>query len=143
MDQDRTRRAPQRNNSRSGISGTAAVTLLSSVVLGLSLIISSLIVSGAVRKLTGAVENQTFASSYSSPSTVNIKTPNEKKYMSVKEAADYLGLTEDDIKKAIKDKKITEYVKTKNGYSIATDKLDAYFEEIAYEQYKSDNSKDE
>lgn len=120
--------------------GSGMATLIAAAVLGICLIISAAIIGGAVRKLTAAVEKQTFASSYSAPSSITVRSPIEKKYMNLSESAEYLGISENELKKAIADQEIKEYVKTGDGYSIAVDKLDSYFSERAYGQYISDNS---
>lgn len=64
MEQTPNRRkpAPKPNN--------ALGSLLGSVVLGVCIIIAGSTVAGSVKKLTAAVEAQTFASSYASPSNL-------------------------------------------------------------------------
>ena len=118
----------------------AGTILLSSVILGVSIIISGVSVSGSVKKLTAAVEAQTFASSYASPSNITVQNSASKNYFTDTEAAAYLNMTVDEIRAAITKKEIKEYVQTSAGYSISKDVLDDYFEQKAYESLNSANS---
>ena len=118
----------------------AAGMLLSSVILGVSIIIAGATVNGSVKKLTAAVEAQTFASSYSAPSNITVNNTAPKNYFTETEAAAYLNMTVDEIKAAITKKEIKEYVKTSAGYSISKDVLDDYFEQKAYESLNAANS---
>lgn len=114
--------------------------LLSSVILGVSIIIAGVSVTGSVKKLTAAVEAQTFSSSYSSPSNITVNNTAPKNYFTETEAAAYLNMTVDEIRAAITKKEIKEYVKTSAGYSISKDVLDDYFEQKAYENLNAANS---
>lgn len=116
------------------------ITLLSAVIFGICLIIAAGMIRGAVNKLTTAVTEQTFSSSYSSPSTITVKSTAEKNYFTADEAADYLNLTVDDITAAIAKGDIDEYIKTSSGYSIAKDELDSYFDNEAYQTLVGNNS---
>ncbi|MBQ5333388.1 MAG: hypothetical protein J6K92_09050 [Oscillospiraceae bacterium] len=118
----------------------AGASLLSSVILGVSIIISGVSVSGSVKKLTAAVEAQTFASSYASPSNITVQNSSSKNYFTETEAAEYLNMTVDEIRAAITKKEIKEYVQTSAGYSISKSVLDDYFEQKAYESLNAANS---
>ena len=117
--------------------------LLSSVILGVSIIIAGVSVTGSVKKLTAAVEAQTFSSSYSAPSNITVNNTAPKNYYTETEAAAYLNMTVDEIKAAITKKEIKEYVQTSAGYSISQTVLDDYFEQKAYESLNSANSDSE
>lgn len=121
----------------------AAGMLLSSVVLGISIIIAGVSVTGSVKKLTAAVEAQTFSSSYSAPSNITVNNTAPKNYYTETEAAAYLNMTVDEIKAAITKKEIKEYVRTSAGYSISQKVLDDYFEQKAYESLNTANSDSE
>ncbi len=121
----------------------AAGMLLSSVVLGISIIIAGVSVTGSVKKLTAAVEAQTFSSSYSAPSNITVNNTAPKNYYTETEAAAYLNMTVDEIKAAITQKEIKEYVRTSAGYSISQKVLDDYFEQKAYESLNTANSDSE
>lgn len=121
----------------------AAGMLLSSVILGVSIIIAGVSVTGSVKKLTAAVEAQTFSSNYSAPSNITVNNTAPKNYYTETEAAAYLNMTVDEIKAAITKNEIKEYVRTSAGYSISQTVLDDYFEQKAYESLNSANSDSE
>ena len=127
-------------NRKSSRPVPAAATLLSSVILGVSIIIAGASVGGSVKKLTAAVEAQTFASSYAAPSNITVNGSAPKTYFTETEAAAYLNMTVDEIKAAITKKEINEYVKTSAGYSISKDVLDDFFEQRAYDTLNSSNA---
>ena len=110
----------------------AGTILLSSVILGVSIIISGVSVSGSVKKLTAAVE--------ASPSNITVQNSSSKNYFTETEAAEYLNMTVDEIRAAITKKEIKEYVQTSAGYSISKSVLDDYFEQKAYESLNAANS---
>ncbi|MGN1088871.1 MAG: hypothetical protein ACI4Q6_00590, partial [Huintestinicola sp.] len=101
-----------------------AATLLAAIVLGAAIIIAGASVSGSLKKLTAAVEAQTFASSYSSPSNITVNNTAPKNYYTEKEAAAYLNISEEEVKAAITKGEIKEYIKTSAGYSISQKQLD-------------------
>ena len=121
MEQTPNRRkpAPKPNN--------ALGSLLGSVVLGVCIIIAGSTVAGSVKKLTAAVEAQTFASSYASPSNLTVSSTADKKYLTETEAAAYLNMPVEEIKAAITKGEIEQYVKTSSGYTISVDQLDKFF----------------
>lgn len=131
----------QRNSSRrsSPRPVPAATTLSAAFILGICLIISAAIISSSVKKLTAAVEQQTFSSSFSSPSALTVK-PESTDYFTSAEAAQYLKITESEVKAAITKGEISEYISTSAGYSISRKALDEYFSNKAYAQLVSDNS---
>ena len=133
MEQTPRRKAAPKANPSLGI-------LLGSVILGVSVIIAGATVSSSVKKLTAAVEAQTFASSYAAPSNITVQSSSSKNYFTETEAAAYLNMTVDEIRAAITKKEIKEYVQTSAGYSISKGVLDDYFEQKAYESLNSANS---
>ena len=133
MEQTPRRKTAPKANPSLGI-------LLGSVILGVSVIIAGATVSGSVKKLTAAVEAQTFASSYAAPSNITVQSSSSKNYFTETEAAAYLNMTVDEIRAAITKKEIKEYVQTSAGYSISKGVLDDYFEQKAYESLNSANS---
>lgn len=133
MDQ---RTPPRKSAPRPNSSGTM---LISSVILGVCIIIAGSSVGGAVKKLTAAVETQTFSSTLSSPSSITVNNTAPKNYYTEKEAALYLNITESEVKAAITKGEIEEYIKTSAGYSISQDALDNYFEQKAYDTIVSNN----
>ena len=127
---------PRRNNPRPV---PAVTVLIAALALGICLIIAAVIVSGSVKKLTAAVEAQTFTSSLNSPSTITVMNTAPKNYYTEKEAAAYLNVSEDEIKAAITKGEIDEYIKTSTGYTISQSELDDYFEQKAYDTMRSNN----
>lgn len=126
MDQ---RNQPRRNPTRPVPAGT---TLLSALILGICLIIAGASVSGAVKKLTAAVKEQTFAYNAEPVTAITVKNAAPKNYYTETEAAAYLNVTPDEIKAAISRGDIDEYILTSAGYSISQSALDDYFEDQAY-----------
>ncbi|MBQ4485992.1 MAG: hypothetical protein II936_03175 [Oscillospiraceae bacterium] len=139
--QNTPRSAPQRRGLPA-VPGMGGAVVVASLILGICLIIAGSSVSGSVKKLTSAVEAQKFGSSFSAPSDITVYNTAPKQYFTETEAADYLNVTADDIKNAIKSGDIDEYIKTKNGYSISKDELDSYFENAAYNRMVKENSSD-
>ncbi len=131
------RTPPRRNAPRSNPNGSI---LLSSVILGICIVIAGVNVGGAVKKLTAAVEAQTFASTLNSPSSITVNNTAPKNYYTEKEAALYLNITEDEVKAAISKGEIDEYIKTSAGYSISQSALDEYFEGKAYDTLMANNA---
>ena len=121
-----------RNNRQSSSSKSINGTFLGCIFLGICVLIAGLNIGGNVKKLSTAVTEQTFAdtNSFSAPSEI---TYGASKYLDEREAAAYLNLTEDEVLSLIRSGEITEYVKTKNGYSISVDVLDEWFDNEAYQ----------
>ena len=115
-------------------------SLLGSVVLGVCIIIAGSTVAGSVKKLTAAVDAQTFASSYASPSNLTVSSTADKKYLTETEAAAYLNMPVEEIKAAITKGEIEQYVKTSSGYTISVEELDKFFGQKAYDTMTSNNS---
>ena len=132
-------RPQSRRNPVRGI-GTGAAMVISSLVLGICTIIAGASVSGSVKKLTAAVEKQEFSSSYTSPSALTVSQPAEKKYVNSAEAADYLCMTSQQIKAAVEDGRIDEYIKNGDDDIISLSELDDFFSEEAFRRYNADNS---
>ena len=134
MEQTPNRRkpAPKPNN--------ALGSLLVSVVLGVCIFFACSTVAGCVKKLSAAVEAQTFASSYASPSNLTVSSTADKKYLTETEAAAYLNMPVEEIKAAITKGEIEQYVKTSSGYTISVDQLDKFFGQKAYDTMTSNNS---
>lgn len=135
MEQTPRRKTAPKANPSLGI-------LLGSAILGISIIIAGATVSGSVKKLTAAVEAQTFASTYSAPSNLTVNNTAPKNYFTETEAAAYLNISVDEVKAAITKGEIEQYVKTSGGYSIALSELDKYFGQKAYETMNNKNSAD-
>ncbi|MDE7294515.1 MAG: helix-turn-helix domain-containing protein [Oscillospiraceae bacterium] len=133
MDQ---RNAPRKSSSRPV---PAAATLMAALILGICLIISAAIISSSLKKLTTAVNEKDFASTYSAPSNLTVK-PESTDYFTAAEAAQYLKITESEVKAAITKGEISEYISTSAGYSISKKALDEYFSDKAYAQLLNDNN---
>lgn len=133
MDQ---RNAPRRSSPKPV---PAAATLMAALILGICLIISAAIISSSLKKLTAAVNEKDFASTYSAPSNLTVK-PESIDYFTTEEAAKYLKITEAEIKAAVTKGEISEYISTSAGYSISKKALDEYFSDKAYAQLLNDNS---
>ena len=93
-----------------------------------------------MKKLTEEVKNQTFTSELRSPSSLTVSGGIPRNYFTVKEAAAYLNMSEDEITTALANGDIEEYIRTGSGYSISKDKLDKYFEQKAYDTMNANNS---
>lgn len=131
---------PQSTKRNSGSPGGAY--LIGSIILGVFILISAIIVSSGFKKLASALTEQSFSDSYSSPDTLTVNSPTTKKYLTQSEAAAYLNVSESDISKAIADHKIDEYITTSEGYSISIDSLDDYFLDEAYQIQMKLNSEE-
>ncbi|MCM1524204.1 MAG: excisionase family DNA-binding protein [Ruminococcus sp.] len=134
MDQRQPQRRPQPRSANSAAVITAAL------ILGISIIIAGVSVSGSLKKLTEEVKNQTFTSTFNSPASLTVSSGIPKEYFTVKEAALYLNMSEDEITTAIANGDIEEYIRTGSGYSISKDKLDGFFEQKAYDTMKANNA---
>lgn len=135
MDQRQPQRRPQR-------SVAPAAIITAALILGISIIIAGVSISGSVKKLTEELKNQTFTSTLNSPSSLTVSAGIPKNYFNVKEAAAYLNVTEDEITTALANGDIEEYIRTGSGYSISKDNLDKYFEQKAYDTMNANNSED-
>lgn len=105
----------------------------SALILGSFILISGIIIGSNMKKLSTAIEGQTFSDSFTSPDTLKLNNAAEKKYLSREEAAEYLNVSEDEISEAISNGEIDEYMITSKGYAISIVSLDDYFADKAYE----------
>ncbi|MBQ4311787.1 MAG: helix-turn-helix domain-containing protein [Oscillospiraceae bacterium] len=143
MSQYRSEPSPVYQQRRSGFPSAGAY-LIGSVFLGICILISAIIMSSSLKALGKAVDDKTFASTYTSPDKLTVKTETAKKYLSDAEAAEYLNISKKAVTDAISDNKITDYIITDDGYSISVEALDEYFENEAYQiqiKKKSDTKK--
>lgn len=115
--------------------GMGGALIISSLILGICTIIAGSAVSGSVKKLTAAIEKQDFKSSYTAPSELTVRSPAGKKYVGTAEAAEYLNMSTKQIKAAIEDGRIDEYIKNGDDYIISLGELDDFFAEEAYRRY--------
>ena len=114
-------------------------TLVGAVFLGICILIAGLNIGGGLRKLNKTITETQFSDN----NTVN--TPSElsvgqKKYLTEKEAGEYLNLSTDRILELISRGEIAEYVKTETGYSISVTVLDSWFDNEAYQMKIKNNS---
>ncbi|MCH5194559.1 MAG: excisionase family DNA-binding protein [Oscillospiraceae bacterium] len=114
-------------------------TLVGAVFLGICILIAGLNIGGGLRKLNKTITDTQFASTntVTTPSEISV---GQKKYLTEKEAGEYLNLSTDKILELISNGEIPEYVKTETGYSISIDKLDAWFDNEAYQMKIKNNS---
>lgn len=120
---------PRRPSSSPLINGN----VIAAVILGVCIIIAGVNIKSSLTKLTAAVTEQTFASNYSSPSTITVNSSAQKQYFTEDEAAAYLNISVDEVKAAIAKGEIEQYINTSTGYSISKTYLDKYFEQKSYE----------
>lgn len=102
------------------------------VFLGICMLIAGLSVGGSIRKLNKTIEEKNFAAS----STVTIPDSMgiaQKKYLSEKDAAEYLNISSEKVVSLITSGDIAEYIRTDTGYSISIDILDQWFDNEAYQ----------
>ena len=119
-------------------------TLIGAVFLGICILIAGLNIGGGLRKLNKTVTETQFSdnNTVSTPSELSV---GQKKYLTEKEAGEYLNLSTDRILELISKGEIAEYVKTGTGqsgaeYSISVDILDAWFDNAAYQMKIKNNS---
>ena len=114
-------------------------TLIGAVFLGICILIAGLNIGGGLRKLNKTITETQFSdnNTVSTPSELSI---GQKKYLTEKEAGEYLNLSTDRILELISKGEIAEYVKTETGYSISVDMLDAWFDNEAYQMKIKNNS---
>ncbi|MCH5350142.1 MAG: hypothetical protein J1E40_12515 [Oscillospiraceae bacterium] len=114
-------------------------TVVGAVFLGICILIAGLNIGGGLRKLNKTITDTEFAST-STVNTPSEMTVNQKKYLTEKEAGEYLNLSTDKILELISKGEIAEYVKTETGYSISVTILDAWFDNEAYQMKIKNNS---
>lgn len=94
--------------------------------LGISIIISSLILGSRISDLNKTFKDKVFYSSQA-PSIIN-QSELDSPYFSESEAAEYLKISENDIKNMILKNEISGYIQTSAGnYVISKDALDKWF----------------
>ncbi len=132
--------APQTSRSRRSSSPSGGAYLLAAIILGICILIAGLNVGGALRALTKAVGEKDFSSTFDQKDDLTVRSPAPRKYLTQKEAAEYLNLSESDISEAIADGDISDYMITSDGYSISVTALDEFFEQEAYKIQMKRNS---
>ena len=102
------------------------------VFLGICMLIAGLSVGGSIRKLNKTIEEKNFAASstFSVPDSMGVS---QRKYLSEKDAAEYLNISSEKVVSLITSGEIVEYIKTDTGYSISIDILDQWFDNEAYQ----------
>lgn len=135
-----TRSSNSHQVKRSG--GAINPTLIAAVFLGICILIAGLNIGGGLRKLNKTITETQFSdtNTVSTPSELKVA---EKKYLTEKEAAEYLNLSTDRILELISRGEIAEYIKTDKtdtGYSISVSVLDSWFDNEAYQMKIKNNS---
>lgn len=103
------------------------------VFLGICMLIAGLSVGGSIRKLNKTIEEKNFAASstVTVPDSMGIA---QRKYLSEKDAAEYLNISTDKVVSLITSGEISEYIRTDTGgYSISIEILDQWFDNEAYQ----------
>ena len=131
--------ANRSNSHQTRRTGGINPTLIGAVFLGICILIAGLNIGSGLRKLNKTITETQFSDN----NTVN--TPSElsvgqKKYLTEKEAGEYLNLSTDRILELISKGEIAEYVKTETGYSISASVLDSWFDNEAYQMKIKNNS---
>ena len=132
-----TRSSNSHQVKRSG--GAINPTLIGAVFLGICILIAGLNIGGGLRKLNKTIAETQFSdtNTVSTPSELSVA---EKKYLTEKEAAEYLNLSTDRILELISRGEIAEYIKTETGYCISVSVLDSWFDNEAYQMKIKNNS---
>jgi len=114
---------------------------IGSLFLGICILIAGISIGGAVKKLSTAVEKQTFTSTLNSPSALSVDmNGTNRKFLTEAEAAAYLNISQDKVVSLITSGEITEYIQTDTGYSIDIDDLDSWFENEVYKRTMEKNA---
>lgn len=102
------------------------------VFLGICMLIAGLSVGGSIRKLNKTIEEKNFAatSTVTIPDSMGIA---QKKYLSEKDAAEYLNISSEKVVSLITSGEISEYIRTDTGYSVSIEILDQWFDNEAYQ----------
>ncbi len=132
--------SPSQPQSRRNPPVAGIVYLICALILGIFILIAGIVVSSGMKKLAGAIENQSFSDSFNSPDKLTLTNNAQKKYLSGAEASEYLNISEDELSQAIADGRIDEYIITSKGYSISIESLDDYFSDEAYKIQQKLNS---
>lgn len=132
------------NTTRKSTSGSypkISGSFIGPIFLGICILIAGVSISGAVKKLSTAVEKQTFTSTLNSPSSLSVDMNGvDKKYLTEAEAAAYLNISSEKVILLITNGEITEYIQTDTGYSIDIDDLDSWFENEVYQKVMEKNA---
>lgn len=102
------------------------------VFLGICMLIAGLSVGGSIRKLNKTIEEKNFAASstVTVPDSMGIA---QRKYLSEKDAAEYLNIPTDKMISLMTSGEIMEYIRTDEGYSVSIDVLDEWFDNESYQ----------
>lgn len=112
--------------------GGINATFIGLVFLGICMLIAGFNIGGNIKKLGKTIEEKSFAaaSTFSVPDSMGMT---QKKYLNETEAGEYLNISSDKVVSLITSGDISEYIKTDDGYSIAVDVLDEWFDNEAYQ----------
>lgn len=112
--------------------GGINATFIGLVFLGICMLIAGFNIGGNIKKLGKTIEEKSFAaaSTFSVPDSMGMT---QKKYLNETEAGEYLNISSEKVVSLITSGDINEYIKTDDGYSIAVDVLDEWFDNEAYQ----------
>ena len=135
------RRSSSGSSGNSRSSAKIGGNVIGSVFLGICLLIGAFNVSGSIKKLSTAVEKQTFTSTLNSPSSLSVDMSGvTRNYLTEAEAAAYLNISAEKVVSLITSGEITEYIQTDTGYSISITDLDSWFENEVYKKTMENNA---
>ena len=102
------------------------------VFLGICMLIAGLSVGGSIRKLNKTIEEKNFAASstVTVPDSMGIA---QRKYLSEKDAAEYLNISTEKMVSLMTSGEIMEYIRTDAGYSVSIEILDEWFDNESYQ----------
>ncbi|MDE7303225.1 MAG: hypothetical protein K2N60_07915 [Oscillospiraceae bacterium] len=102
------------------------------VFLGICMLIAGLSIGGNIRKLNKTIEEKNFAASstVTVPDSMGIA---QRKYLSEKDAAEYLNISTEKMVSLMTSGEIMKYIKTDEGYSVSIDVLDEWFDNESYQ----------
>ena len=109
------------------------------VFLGICMLIAGLSIGGNIRKLNKTIEEKNFAAS----STVTIPDSMgiaQRKYLSEKDAAEYLNISTEKMVSLMTSGEIMEYIRTDAGYSVSIEVLDEWFDSESYQTMIRNNA---
>ncbi len=127
-----TSHTPQKHTSQKPRNIGGGFVFIGAVFLGICMLMTGFSISGGLKDLNKTLTSKEFSdnNSFNAPSEI---VNSEKKYLSEKEAAAYLNISEAKMIDVLTNGGITEYVKTDSGYTISVDVLDSWFENEAYQ----------
>ena len=102
------------------------------VFLGICMLIAGLSIGGNIRKLNKTIEEKNFAASstVTVPDSMGIA---QRKYLSEKDAAEYLNISTEKMVSLMTSGEIMEYIRTDAGYSVSIEVLDEWFDNESYQ----------